>query len=606
MNLNEIDLNGSIQDSFLSMINDDTDQGDLIDVEPNNIGQFDSEPSTSSSNIPSTRLTNTWNEFPSEFRNLEINYKSSEFEKVIWKKGHLQFNDQQVRFRGDSSLPQNIMDLETPYQVWSFLFPETLEQHIVDETIRYAGLEEAFHFDIFELRKYIGILFYMTYHNLPNVRDYWSEKIDHSVNVVKKQMSVGRFEKIRKFLHFNDKRNQPSRDDPNRDRLYLIRPVVDTLNTTFGSVPKLDRLCVDEQMCSTKIGSYMKQYLPNKPKKWGFKLFVMCDTTGYGYKFEIYSGAPETPDLGEPDLQPSANIVVRLVREVPKFQNHIIYFDNYYTTVALVVYLRTIGILSVGTIRRNRIKNCKLPDEKVMQKFERGTSHEFICNIHGIDVSSLSWKDNRVVNLLSTYVGVKPISSIIGNETEEPLTIKRFDKKDKTVKMIPCPQIIKEYNRHMGGVDLMDSSMGRHKIAMKSRKWTNRVFYHLLDMTVVNSWLLYKRINKNRQGFKAMRLIDFKLEIADTLFSFKSVQPPPRGRPRIEAQIQEKRLKPNYHMPPPKDTRLDRIDHWTTIDKKGRCKFPNCSGQTRMYCSKCKVNLCLTAEKNCFYNYHSS
>lgn len=158
----------------------------------------------------------------------------------------------------------------------------------------------------------------------------------------------------------------------------------------------------------------------------------------------------------------------------------------------------------------------------------------------------------------------------------------------------------------MGGVDLMDSSMGRHKIAMKSRKWTNRVLYHLLDMTVVNSWLLYKRINKTRQGFKPMRLIDFKLEIADTLFSFKSVQPLARGRPRIEAQIQEKRLKPNYHMPPPKDTRLDRIDHWTTIAKKGRCKFPNCSGQTRMYCTKCKVNLCLTAEKNCFYNYHSS
>ena len=34
----------------------------------------------------------------------------------------------------------------------------------------------------------------------------------------------------------------------------------------------------------------MKQYLPNKPKKWGFKLFVLCDTTGYAYKFDIYSG----------------------------------------------------------------------------------------------------------------------------------------------------------------------------------------------------------------------------------------------------------------------------------------------------------------------------
>lgn len=604
-NQNEIDLNISVQDFFLDMINDDTDPGDLIDLNSRNIEQSDSEACNLSGNIPS-RFTNTWNNFPLEFRDVEINCRSTEFEKVIWKKGNIQFNDQQVRFRGDISLPQNIMSLETPYQVWKFLFPESLEQHIVDETIKYAGLQETFRFDKLELRKYIGIVFYMTYHNLPNVRDYWSEKTNHSVNVIKNQMTVRRFEKIREFIHFNDKNSQPSSDDPHRDRLYLIRPIIDTLNKTFGSVPKQDRLCVDEQICSTKIRSYMKQYMPNKPKKWGFKLFVLCDTTGYAYKFEIYNGAPEIPAPTEPDLQPSANIVVRLLREVPRFQNFIIYFDNYYTTVPLVVYLRTQGILSVGTIRRNRIKNCKLPDEKTMQKFERGTSHEFICNIHGIDVTSLSWKDNKIVNLVSTYVGVKPISDSVGNKSTRSLTIKRFDKREKTVKMIPCPQIIKDYNKHMGGVDCMDSSMSRHKITIKSRKWTNRVFYHLLDMTVVNAWLLYKRINSDRPGFKPMRLIDFKLEIADTLFTLNTTQASVRGRPRIEAEIHEKIFKPNSHTPPPKDTRLDKIDHWTVIDKKGRCKFPKCAGQTRMYCTKCKVNLCLTGEKNCFYNYHNS
>ena len=125
----------------------------------------------------------------------------------------------------------------------------------------------------------------------------------------------------------------------------------------------------------------MKQYLPNKPKKWGFKLLVLCDITGFAYKFEIYTGATEKFLEAEPDLQPSANIVVRLVREVPRFQNYIIYFDNYYTTVPLLVYLRTQGIFGVGTIRRNRIKNCKLPDEKTMLKFDRGTSMELLVQL---------------------------------------------------------------------------------------------------------------------------------------------------------------------------------------------------------------------------------
>ena len=48
-----------------------------------------------------------------------------------------------------------------------------------------------------------------------------------------------------------------------------MRPLVDTLNKTFSNVPKLDRLTVDEQMRTSKIGSYIKQYLPNKPKNRG-------------------------------------------------------------------------------------------------------------------------------------------------------------------------------------------------------------------------------------------------------------------------------------------------------------------------------------------------
>ena len=60
----------------------------------------------------------------------------------------------------------------------------------------------------------------------------------------------------------------------------------------------------------------MKQYMPNKPKKWGFKFYVTCDSMGYAYKFEIFSWSNEICAEGQPDLQPSSNIVVRLLRDV--------------------------------------------------------------------------------------------------------------------------------------------------------------------------------------------------------------------------------------------------------------------------------------------------
>ena len=114
---------------------------------------------------------------------------------------------------------------------------------------------------------------------------------------------------------------------------------------------------------------------------------------------------------------------------------------------------------------------------------------------------------NRVANLISTYV---------------PQTVQRFDKKEKGVKDLPCPQIIKDYNRYMGGVDLMDSSMSRLRIMMKNRKWTHRQFYHFLDMTCVNACKLHRRINKDSQ----MR--DFHT----TQNTF-----PLRGHPNLENQI---------------------------------------------------------------------
>ena len=52
-------------------------------------------------------------------------------------------------------------------------------------------------------------------------------------------------EEVWEFLHFNDRSKMPDRNDD--DRLYLIQPIFDTINRTFSTVPKLNRLSVDEQ-----------------------------------------------------------------------------------------------------------------------------------------------------------------------------------------------------------------------------------------------------------------------------------------------------------------------------------------------------------------------
>ena len=79
-------------------------------------------------------------------------------------------------------------------------------------------------------------------------------------------------------------------DNENRDRLFKIRPLIGFLSPKFKQIPQQQTLCVDEQMVSFKGRSALKQYLPQKPHKWGYKIFMLCDTRGAAHNFKIYSG----------------------------------------------------------------------------------------------------------------------------------------------------------------------------------------------------------------------------------------------------------------------------------------------------------------------------
>ncbi|KAJ8969607.1 hypothetical protein NQ314_001673 [Rhamnusium bicolor] len=89
-------------------------------------------------------------------------------------------------------------------------------------------------------------------------------------------------------------------------------------------------------------------------------------------------------------------------------------------TIPLLVYLSQQGIYSLGTVRRNRIPNCKLPDENALKEKARGTSKEFVGVVDGVEISSVVWKDNKIVTLLSTFAGINPSDKV-----------SRFDKKKR-------------------------------------------------------------------------------------------------------------------------------------------------------------------------------
>ena len=77
----------------------------------------------------------------------------------------------------------------------------------------------------------------------------------------------------------------------------------------------------------------------------------------------------------------------------------------------------------------------------------------------------------------------------------------------------------------MRGVDLLDSHLGRQRIHIKSKKWYFRLFYHFIDITVTNSWIMYKRVVGDK-----IRLKDFIGQVGESLCKVNS-KITKRGRP---------------------------------------------------------------------------
>ncbi|XP_039278766.1 piggyBac transposable element-derived protein 1-like [Nilaparvata lugens] len=145
-------------------------------------------------------------------------------------------------------------------------------------------------------------------------------------------MPVNKFEQIRRFIHFNDNAQVNG-----GDKLHKLRPILDHLLEKFRSIPFEEELSVDEQMCATKASHHLKMYMPDKPHKYGYKIFVLCGVSGFAYNSEIYTGNEnKTRPDDEPDMGASSNVVVRLTRPLESNQNFKLYFDNYYTSLVLL------------------------------------------------------------------------------------------------------------------------------------------------------------------------------------------------------------------------------------------------------------------------------
>ena len=89
------------------------------------------------------------------------------------------------------------------------------------------------------------------------------------------------------------------------------------------------------------------------------------------------------------------------------------------------------------------------------------------------DLTAVVWKDKRDVCLLTNIHGPPRESNY----------------RDEHGNVI-MPAIVADYNRHVGHADNSDRLANSYVASRRTWKWTKKLFFHLLDLAIVNSYIL--------------------------------------------------------------------------------------------------------------------
>ena len=139
----------------------------------------------------------------------------------------------------------------------------------------------------------------------PRYESYWQGAghnfIAHTPGF-REVMERDRFIALWGFLHLVDQTDEAV---DKSDKIYKVRPMLDRMLPLFRRYysPR-QQLSLDEGMIPTKNRLAIKQYIRDKPVRWGIKSFLLCEAkTGYILDAEIYtagSGTATGPSSDQP------------------------------------------------------------------------------------------------------------------------------------------------------------------------------------------------------------------------------------------------------------------------------------------------------------------
>jgi len=280
-------------------------------------------------------------------------------------------------------------------------------------------------------------------------------------------------------------------------------------------------------LLSTKEGSFSDSIYARNTNIMGSK-FRNCDETGYTYDMTVYLGR-DRPHCATPDHNSRDKCWNRQRKYKDVATNCIWTVTSRPQTYS---DLATKQIYCCGTVRPNR-KGMPQDLGPKRMTFQWG---DLQVRTRG-DLTTILWRDKSDVHILTDIHNT-------------PAEGNFCDDNGKAIKL----QIVADYNCHMGYVDKGDKMTNSYSINHCTWKWTKKLFFHLFDLAILNSYILFSSL-----GGKKISCSDFRNTLLGNLLVQAgqewNVQRPIGRPPAAATQVIRFEERGRKHWPVPSATR---------------------------------------------------
>ncbi|KAK2574752.1 hypothetical protein KPH14_013001 [Odynerus spinipes] len=511
-------------------------------------------------------------------QNSNLNLENSDSNEVFSSWSKTNFNPVKHAFDDrNSGVKSNLTQESTPLDAFQHFFSEQLLSDITKQTNNYftfvkentlpkthSRINSWKPTSICEMYGFLAIMMLMPRTKKLTLNEYWSTDELIKTYSFRKIMARDRFMLLLQMLHFND--NNVRSDEP----LFKIRHILDALKNSFAqSFYPYQEVCIDESLMLFKGRCHFRQFIPSKRSRFGIKTFVLCDCkTNYVLDFIVYTGRHTDIVHDFTTIGQAANVVMTLLRPYLG-KGHTVITDNWYTSPHLYNLLHKEKTNAYGTVRKNRKDMPEINTSLRKGKFDYRCTDNLLV---------LKWRDKKDVWMLSTIHEPKMVETGRRNHITGLPKLK--------------PECVVNYNIKMGSVDHVDMVLSTLHSHRKCLKWYKKLFFHLLDLSLYNSYILHQSVTGKKQKYNEFQLKVIKQILQKYPQNRKSTGGGRRNIENLPYRLTER------HFP----SKTLNAEGNVSRRKCVVCKKQNQRKDTPYQCKKCNVGLCVD---NCFEIYHT-